>query len=150
MSTTNGNGNGGESRPGEPQAGGNVPPEFLIAKTVIQKLEKDKLLREGDRQDIAYRVAEVMVAAKDLYTLSLPRLLGEGQALGFHDELAGLRMALLHMRDLVTEFDSAFLDAMLHERDGEDVDSQWLHPDNWEPEELGEVEGENYDKEDGE
>lgn len=73
MSSTNGNGSGGENRPGEPNAGGNVPPEFLIAKTLIEKLEKDKLLRAGDREDVAYRIAEVMVAAKDLYTQSLDR-----------------------------------------------------------------------------
>ena len=150
MSTTNGNGtgNGADSRANEPKSGGNPPPEYLIAKTLTQKLETDKLLRSGDRQDVAYRIAEIMVAAKDLYTLSLPRLLGEGESLAFYDELAGLRMTLLHMRDLVTEFDSAFLDAMLHEREGQSTESEWLSPDNWEPEELGEVQDENYDKED--
>jgi hypothetical protein len=79
------------------------------------------------------------VGSKDLYTLTLPRLLGEGQSLAFHDELAGMRMALLHLRDLVTDFDSAFLDAMLHEREGEGVEGEWLDPSHWEPEELGEL-----------
>ena len=116
---------------------GSVPPEYLIAKSLHGRLEKEEILRSGDREEVAYRVAEIMVAAKELYTVSLPRLMGEGETLSFHDELAGLRMALLHLRDLVADFDSAFLDAMLHDRTGSADDGQWLHPDNWDPEELG-------------
>ena len=141
MSLSNGH-NGDRREPGS----GNLPPEFLIAKTLHQRLEKENILRQGDREEVAYRIAEIMVASKDLYTVSLQRLLGEGETLSFHEELAGMRMALLHLRDLVADFDSAFLDSMLHEREGQSVESAWLDPSNWEPEELGEL-GEDYPEE---
>jgi hypothetical protein len=34
-------------------------------------------------------------------------------------DLAGLRMTFFHLRDLITDFDEAFLDAMMHQRQDE-------------------------------
>lgn len=88
----------------------------MITRSLFSRMKEEDCLRPGDREAVAYRIAEVMVLAKHLYTEVLPRLTGESQESLF-DELAGLRMALLNMRDLVSEFDEAFLEAMHHQRE---------------------------------
>lgn len=98
--------------------------EATITAILQSKLRSQDLLREEDQQLVAYRIAEIMVAAKELYTKELPRVASDTPAddVDFFSELAGLRMSLLHIRDLVTDFDEAFMIAMSHQRedDGED------------------------------
>ncbi|MEW6280969.1 MAG: hypothetical protein AB1758_20315 [Candidatus Eremiobacterota bacterium] len=95
-------------------------PEMVITHALYSRMKAEDCLRPGDRESVAYRVAEVMVLAKHLYTEVLPRLMGQapepsGESL--FEELAGLRMALLNLRDLVGDFDEAFLEAMHHQRE---------------------------------
>lgn len=90
----------------------------MITQHLFSRMREEDCLRPGDRESVAYRIAEVMVLAKQLYVETLPRLMGESTETLF-DELAGLRMALLNMRDLVTEFDEVFLEAMLHQREAD-------------------------------
>ena len=156
-------GDGRVSRAGRPARPDLVPPgpeearypaEYVIAKTLHNRLLVEKLVREGESEAVAYRIAEIMVAAKDLYNVTLPRLTedasvtaslltSEGGApdqLGFYEEIAGLRMALLHMRDLVSEFDAHFMDAMAIERADDESVPKWENPDDWSEEELEEEE----------
>jgi hypothetical protein len=88
----------------------------MITRSLFSRMKEEDCLRPGDREAVAYRIAEVMVLAKHLYTEVLPRLTGESEESLF-DELAGLRMALLNLRDLVSEYDEAFLEAMHHQRE---------------------------------
>lgn len=129
------NTNSDSGRPEEPLA---VPepgkfgefPEETIVRLIFARFEKTEVLRVGDRETVAYRISEIMSLAKDLYTTSLPRLLVEGgTSEAMEEELAGLRMGLLHMRDLVTDFDSAYLESMTHERDA----SPDAIYDDWKP-----------------
>jgi hypothetical protein len=117
-----------------------VQPEYVIAKALSKRLEAENSLLKGEREGVAYRISEIMVCAKDLYTRALPRLLNEapGES-GIEEEISGLRMTLLHMRDLVTEFDSVFLEAMFHERQGapDQVYDQWQPDEEWTAEDLG-------------
>lgn len=102
-----------------------LPQELAITRILHERLRQDDCLEPGDRESVAYRVAEIMVAAKELYTDALPRMLGEsGAEHGFScfEELAGLRMTFLHIRDLVTDFDEAFMEAMHHQRKADDED----------------------------
>ncbi|HXE73248.1 MAG TPA: hypothetical protein VNO81_11375, partial [Candidatus Nitrosotenuis sp.] len=62
---------------------------------------------------------EIMVASKNLYTEVLPRLCRPSDQETAFDELAGLRMHLLHLADLIGDFEEAFMEAMANER-GED------------------------------
>lgn len=93
--------------------------ELAITGVLHRRLQADECLRPGDRETVAYRVAEIMVHAKSLYTEVLPRLLDEDEAEGYtmEEELAGMRMALLHMKDLIEDFEEAFMDAMAHQRE---------------------------------
>lgn len=93
----------------------------MITQHLFARMKEEDCLRPGDRESVAYRIAEVMVLAKQLYMETLPRLMGETEETLF-DELAGLRMALLNLRDLVSEFDEAFLEAMHHQREADDAE----------------------------
>lgn len=123
--------------------------EHVIARILHRRMQEEKSLVAGEREAVAYRIAEVMVSAKDLYTLYLPRLLKEvGSELSLEDEISGLRMALLHLRDLVSDFDNAFLDAMFSERKANpgEIYDQWqgapADDDEWTDEDLGLTEDE--------
>lgn len=110
---------------------GNDPASVLRAEeatvtAILQsKLTAHDCLRESDRQLVAYRVAEIMVGAKELYTKDLPKIIadsGHPAEADVFGELAGLRMAFLHIRDLITDFDEAFMVAMSHQREDDDED----------------------------
>lgn len=114
-----------------------LEPEVVITQRLFARMQAEDCLRPGDRESVAYRIAEVMVLAKQLYLETLPRLMGESEETMF-DELAGLRMALLNLRDLVSEYDESFLEAMHHEREAnpneneeadEDDDEEEEHPE---------------------
>ena len=116
----------------EPSQNGSDPSKILRAEeatvtAILQsKMTAQECLRETDRQLVAYRIAEIMVAAKELYTKELPRVASEAnEDSDVFGELAGLRMAFLHIRDLITDFDEAFMIAMSHQReDDDDEDSE--------------------------
>ncbi|MBN9418388.1 MAG: hypothetical protein J0I12_23265 [Candidatus Eremiobacteraeota bacterium] len=125
------------------------PAEHLIAQVLYRRMEEEKSLITAEREGVAYRIAEVMVQAKDLYTQVLPRLTKEAESeLPLEDEISGMRMALLHLRDLITDFDNAFLDAMFSERKANpgEVYDEWREPDEendeWTAADLGEAEEE--------
>ncbi len=114
-----------------------LEPEALITKHLFARMREEDCLRPGDRESVAYRIAEVMVLAKQLYMETLPRLMGETEETLF-DELAGLRMALLNLRDLVSEFDESFLEAMLHQREADADETPENEGEEEEEEELTE------------
>lgn len=111
----------------EPSQNGSDPAKILRAEeatvtAILQsKMAAQDCLRETDRQLVAYRIAEIMVASKELYTKELPRITSDSDPDGdVFGELAGLRMAFLHIRDLITDFDEAFMIAMSHQREDDD------------------------------
>lgn len=126
-----------------------APAEQVIAQVLHRRMEEEQSLIAAERGPVAYRIAEVLVQAKDLYTQVLPRLTKEVDSeLPLEEEISGLRMALLHMRDLITDFDNAFLDAMFSERKAnpEAVYDEWREPeedgDEWTAADLGTEEDE--------
>ena len=97
--------------------------EATVTAILQAKFTAQDCLRETDRQFVAYRIAEIMVGAKELYTKELPRIASEGEESKDSDifeELAGLRMSFLHLRDLITDFDEAFMIAMNHQREDDE------------------------------
>lgn len=96
--------------------------EAMVTSIIQSKLAANDLLRDSDRQVVAYRIAEIMVASKELYTKELPRVASDlvNDNDDFFTELAGLRMSFLHLRDLITDFDEAFMVAMSHQREDDD------------------------------
>ncbi len=102
-----------------------LPQELVVTRVLHQRMVKEDCLQPGDRESVAYRVAEIMVAAKELYTKTLPQILAEeeNKAPVFED-LAGLRMAFLHLRDLVCDFEDAFMEAMHHQREIDEEEAE--------------------------
>jgi hypothetical protein len=101
--------------------------EATVTAILQKKLAAQDILRENDRQLVAYRIAEIMVGAKELYTRELPRITSSKEDEGEDDlfsELAGLRMSFLHLRDLITDFDEAFMIAMAHQRDDDEDEDE--------------------------
>lgn len=116
---------------GDPQADGgtqsaNLRSEEATLTRILQaKMKAQDCLQEGDQELVAYRISEIVVAAKELYTRDLPRLMQEEAASEpgeMFSDLAGLRMTFLHLRDLITDFDEAFMDAMTHQREEDESD----------------------------
>ena len=100
--------------------------EATVTAILQAKLAANDLLREGDRQLVAYRIAEIMVASKELYMKELPRVASDlvSDQDDFFTELAGLRMSFLHLRDLITDFDEAFMIAMSHQREDDEEEQE--------------------------
>lgn len=92
-----------------------VPTEELeITRLIFERLKKERCLKEDERETIAYRIAEIMVAAKDMFTKSLPRLTnvsGESDS-PMDDDLLGLQLTFQHLCDLMHEYDSSYLQAL--------------------------------------
>ena len=90
--------------------------EIEITKLIFERLKKDQCLEESDRETVAYRIAEIMVAAKHMYTNTLTRLINvSGESRGTaHDDLVGLQNSFTHLCDLMYEYDSAYLKALGH------------------------------------
>ena len=97
-----------------------------VTAVLQSKMAAQNCLREADRQLVAYRIAEIMVGAKELYTKELPRMTMDetGEDQDVFSDLAGVRMSFLHLRDLITDFDEAFMIAMSHQRDDDEEDEE--------------------------
>ena len=133
--------------------------EIAITKIVHDQLKDQNCLLPGERESVAYRLAEIMVSAKNLYVEVLPRLVNcdknkplsqdedtedehehnehscdcvndcdededEDRRPAIEDtpifnELAGARMAFIHLRDLIADFDDAFMVAMASQREAD-------------------------------
>ena len=104
-----------------------LPTEELeITRLIHDRLSREECLESSDRETVAYRIAEIMVTAKRMYTASLPRLTnvsGESNA-SMDEDLEGLRMTFLHLRDLLHDFDSTFFESMHHEPPTYDYDGE--------------------------
>lgn len=97
--------------------GGGLPPEEVeITKLINERLRREDCLAAEDRETVAYRIAEIMVAAKRMHTSGLARITnlnGESNA-PMDEDLTGLRMTFLHLCDLMHDFDSAFFRSIRH------------------------------------
>ena len=102
--------------------------EATVTAILQSKLTLQECLRENDRQLVAYRIAEIMVAAKELYTKELPRIAADRaeteEDVDIFSELAGLRMSFLPLRDLITDFDESFMIAMSHQREDDEEEAE--------------------------
>lgn len=139
-----------------------------IVNLIKHRLDTEDFLNTKDRESVAYRLAEVMMCAKDLYTKRLKCLtadseeraqmgiLGEDtppedpdnpkssaeakeQSISVFDDLAYTRMHLIRLRDLISDFDGSFMEAMAAQREDEGNEETWLQESEWNEDELGEA-----------
>ncbi|MBM3461333.1 MAG: hypothetical protein FJX76_04450 [Armatimonadetes bacterium] len=85
--------------------------EQMVFQTIRTRLKGSPDLRDEQQEALAYRLAEIMVASRVLYTQVLPRFMEQNDADPL--ELLGeTRMNLLNMRDLVEDFEESFLESL--------------------------------------
>lgn len=88
--------------------------ELEITRLINDRLQKEKCLETDERETVAYRIAEIMATAKQMYTKSLPRLTnvsGESNST-MEEDLTGLHMTFVHLTDLMFEFQRVYFDAL--------------------------------------
>lgn len=150
--------NGNQTQDQQPDPAAHLKAEeATLTKILHAKMKRQRCLQESDQEAVAYRISEIMVAAKELYTKELPGLMHdqgeqdeeeEPEEGKMFAELAGLRMAFFHLRDLITDFDEAFLDAMTHERDGDEEEQDDEDDDEDDAEDEEGSEGDEEDQRD--
>jgi hypothetical protein len=88
--------------------------ELEITKLIFARLKAEQCLDEMDRETVAYRIAEIMVAAKQMFTKTLSRLTNvNGESTGsMEEDLTGLQNTFVYMCDLMYDFDSAYMKAL--------------------------------------
>lgn len=89
-----------------------ISQDLIITSVIEDKLNHEEVLKAEDRQTIAYRIAEIMTTSKDLYTEGLADILEPKSEHNALEQLSGLRMSFLHLKDLIEEFEESFLKAM--------------------------------------
>lgn len=98
----------------EPSGKAAAAEEVEITRLINDRLRQEDCMEAADRETVAYRIAEIMVSARRMYTTTLPRLTnvnGESE-LSMDDDMEGLRTTFLHLRDLLHDFDSTFFAAL--------------------------------------
>lgn len=121
-----------------------LPTEELeVTRLIFERLKAENYLELSERETVAYRIAEIMSTAKQMYTKSLPRLINvasESDAT-VEEDLTGLHMTFVHLCDLVYEFERVYFDAMGHPSFHE-YDDEAQSPDG-DPQEGDDYEGED-------
>jgi hypothetical protein len=102
--------------------------QTLLEEGAVREILRNKItgLHSYNTQNadlLAYRLAEILVLSKDLYTKLFPELINADSSneQSMWDLIMGVRMHLLHMRDCIDEFDGNLLDLM-EDKEEEDDD----------------------------
>jgi hypothetical protein len=113
--------------------------ENAIAQVVLSKLRRTTIVAPDQQETVSYRLAEILVAARTLYTDVLPAFLelperaptSEEEQADHDDEVfeafGEVRMHLLQLRDLVEDFEESFLESLnarLEAQKGEDGEGE--------------------------
>jgi hypothetical protein len=91
----------------------------IAEETAVKDILKSRIAglnsySEDNAELLSYRLAEIMVLAKDLYTKLFPEYMDAdiNDRTTMWNQLLGIRMHLLHMRDCVEDFDAGLLELM--------------------------------------
>ncbi len=107
-----------------------------LMKIFHEKIKQEKCLEEEHKESICYRLAEIMTAAKNIYTRITPRIIEKNDRESMLELLSDFRLHYLNLADLIGEFDDLFLSSIIQEEGA-------LMPD-------AENEGENMDDDESE
>lgn len=88
-----------------------------IMKIIHSRIKALECIDNENKESIAYRIAEIMAASKNLYTKILPRLIDENSTEDLWELLVEMRMHYLHQIDLLTEFDEFFIESIIAEEE---------------------------------
>ncbi len=93
-----------------------TPEEIEKTRAIMQmlylKIKKIDCINAENHESIAYRIAEIMGASKNLYTDMLPKIIDSEGDEDSWEQLVEMRMHFLHLSDLLAEFEELFLSSI--------------------------------------
>lgn len=121
--------------------------EQAIKQIILSRLRRTTIVQAPQQEAVAYRLAEILVAARQLYTDVLPSFFEQSAEAGapsngaaphvaevsdeaddrIFEAFGEVRMNLLHLRDLVEDFEETFLESLsgrLQRQQGEGPDDE--------------------------
>jgi hypothetical protein len=109
----------------------------VVEEGAILDLLSSSMARAGfyspeDAESLAYRMAEILVTSKNLYTGVMPRLLeidsdNKDEIVEF---LTEVRMNFQFIRDCIEEFDESFFNLMHGEEENDDGEDEDINGDD--------------------
>lgn len=99
-----------------------IQEENTVKDIIRKRMNALESYEESDTEILSYRLAEILINAKNLYTEDFPDLLhadlNDGEKVW--NSLMGMRMTLLHLRDCIEEYDMMLLELL---KDREEVEN---------------------------
>lgn len=126
--------------------------EQAVRALIEARLSPVDVVRGDQQEMIAYRLSEIFVAARSLYTDILPRFLEDerGGEDAVFEGFGEVRMHLLQMRDLIADFEEAFLESLTEHQETVAAQERSLVDEEQKAEEAEEEDEEDDDGDDGE
>lgn len=113
-----------------------------LMRLLYERFKKENILDQEHKESLAYRMAEIMSSAKNLYTQILPRMTEQKNEDNLLELLSDFRLHYLNLADIIAEFDDLFLVAIVQEEGAELPDSD-NNDENYDNEEY-EVDEETF------
>jgi hypothetical protein len=88
-----------------------------LMKVLYQRLRPLDCILADNKESIAYRIAEIMAASKNLYTVMLPSLMEEADDERTWELIVEMRMHFLHQLDLIQEFEELFMESIVRDEE---------------------------------
>lgn len=95
-----------------------------LMKILYQRIRTLDCILADNKESLAYRIAEIMAASKNLYTAVLPEMMEEHSDERTWELLVEMRMHLLHQLDLIQEFEELFMESIVREEETEEVEQE--------------------------
>jgi hypothetical protein len=97
--------------------------EQTIFQVIFAKLAPSELIQEEHKQAMAYRLAEIFVASRVMYTKVMPRFMEAETDDEIFEALGEARMNVLNVKDLAEDFEESFLHSISDREGDTDEDS---------------------------
>ena len=111
-----------------------------ITRVIAEKIKDEKSISDENKESIAYRMAEIMTAAKNLYTQMLPIFTNDDSKEEAFDILSKFRLHYINLCDIIQEFDEMFMNSIVPEEGAE-----YINPEDIDEDEIREEVGNECD-----
>ena len=101
-----------------------------ITRVIVEKIKDEKSISDENKESIAYRMAEIMTAAKNLYMQMLPIFTNDESKEEAFDILSKFRLHYINICDIIQEFDEMFMNSIVPEDGAEYVNPEDIDEDD--------------------
>ncbi len=91
-----------------------------ITAVICEKLKDEDGIKEESKEILAYRMAEMMTAAKHMYTELLPMITDDSSKESAFDMVAKFRLHYINIADMIQEFEEAFMKSIVASEETEE------------------------------